>query len=247
MRFEVYFNSNDNKLPKDYRRLLTSFLKKSFEISNKKFYENNYINVNNKLKNFCYSIYIPNAIYNKDYIELVNSGFKMIFSTSSSIDGINFYNAMLKMKNKVYKYKEIEMIPYKFTMLKETLITSNCAIFSTMSPIIIRDHNHDNSKTWFYSFDETKGKEVFLRNLKYQLSELNDIIEEDLNEIEVEVIKNKVNKIKNYNTVMIANSCILIIKAKNYILNYIYQSGVGSNRSRGFGLLEIEKKELINE
>ncbi len=59
MRFEVIFELPDKRLPTDYRRMFVSFLKKAFEESNSRYFERQYLAEKTKMKNFVFSIYLP--------------------------------------------------------------------------------------------------------------------------------------------------------------------------------------------
>src|SRR5699024_5222476 len=119
------------------------------------------------------------------------------FSTSDMNEGIFFYNAVLANKRKPYEIKNNAITINRVNMNKEKVITNNYAIYSTMSPIVARQHNEDNKKTWYYSLDEEKGREIFKENLKYQL--LDNFGEErklDIEEVDFQVLRNKEVKVK---------------------------------------------------
>ena len=61
----------------------------------------------------------------------------------------------------------------------------------------------------------------------------------DINEVEFEVLANKEVKVKHYGIEVLANICKLKFKAKPYILDYLYKAGIGSQRSTGFGMIDL--------
>ena len=125
-------------------------------------------------------------------------------------------------------------------MNKERLIINNYAVYSSMSPIVVREHTGDNKKTWYYSLNEEKGREIFKKNLKYQL--LERFSEEgilDIEEVDFQVLGNKEVKVKHYGIEVLSNICKVKVQAKPYIVDYIYKSGVGSRKSVGFGMLDL--------
>jgi CRISPR-associated endoribonuclease Cas6 len=122
----------------------------------------------------------------------------------------------------------------------EKVITNDYATYRSMSPVVVREHKGDNDKTWYHSLNEEKGREIFMKNLKYQL--LDTFGEErklDIDEIEFQVIGNKEVKVKHYGIEVLSNICKLRICAKPYILDYLYKSGIGSRKSSGFGMLDL--------
>ena len=109
-----------------------------------------------------------------------------------------------------------------------------------MSPISVREHFGDNKQTWYHSLNEEAGQEIFLNNLKYQLkNEYGEDKALDIKEVQFEVIANKVVKVKNYGIEVVGNICHIKIYAKPYILDYLYKAGIGSQRSTGFGMVDL--------
>jgi CRISPR-associated endoribonuclease Cas6 len=128
----------------------------------------------------------------------------------------------------------------RINLVKEKTICADEVIYKSMSPIVVRSHSGDNKKTWYYSLNDKKGEEVFLSNLKYQLK---DAFGEDrildFEELEIEVLHNKEVKVKNYGIEVLGNVCRLKIKGKPYILDYLYKAGIGSQKSSGFGMVDL--------
>lgn len=125
-------------------------------------------------------------------------------------------------------------------MNREKTIADDYAVFSTMSPIVVRDHRGDNEKTWYYSLNEEEGKEIFIKILRYQL--LDSFGEErrlDIEEVKFQVLRSKEVKVKHYGIEILSNICTLKINAKPYILDHLYKSGIGSKKSGGFGMVDL--------
>ena len=162
------------------------------------------------------------------------------FSTHDVKDAIMFYNAFLQNKGLEYPIKNNTIKLNRISLNKEKTITSDEAIYKTLSPISVREHYGDNKKTWYHSLNDKKGQEIFMDNLKYQLK--NEFGEErilDIEEIELEVLSNKEVKVKHYGIEVLGNISHLKIMAKPYILDYIYKAGIGSQRNAGFGMVDL--------
>lgn len=246
MRFEVIFELPDKRLPTDYRRMFVSFLKKAFEESNSRYFERQYLAEKTKMKNFVFSIYLPEFEKIQEEIIVGEQWLKMFFSSSDESDGLNFYNAVLRMKNKEYFYKQYRIIPTRIRLLQEKIIRDEKAVFKSLSPIVVREHSGDNKKTWFHSLGTEEGRTIFSENLKNQLKRaFSDEHNADFEQLRCEVIQSREIKMKHYRVVIAANSAIFSVEAKPYVLEYLYKSGVGANRSRGFGMLDIieERRE----
>lgn len=241
MRYNVELALSNKNISKDKNRIILSFLKHIYEDYDKNYYESLYKNEENKVKNFTFSLYMPNCKFTREEIIIPEKKIILNFSTADMKDGIFFYNAILANRGKPYNIKENFLTVCKISMNKEKPITNDYAIYSTMSPIVIREHKGDNKKTWYYSLNEEEGKEIFISNLKYQL--LDNFGEErklDIEEIKVEVLgRSKEVKVKHYGIEVLSNICKIKVQAKPYILDYIYKVGIGSRKSSGFGMINL--------
>ncbi len=174
---------------------------------------------------------MPNCEFTKEEIVIPDKKIILNFSTDDMKDGISFYNAALFNKGKKYNIKSNSITISRINMNREKVITNDHAIYSTMSPIVVRDHRGDNTKTWYYSLNEARGQEVFIQNLRYQL--LDSFGEErrlDIEEVKFQVLRNKEVKIKHYGIEILSNICMLKIHAKPYILDHLYKTGIGSKK-----------------
>lgn len=63
---------------------------------------------------------------------------------------------------------------------------------------------------------------------------------DDLTDLKVNIYEDhKEVRVKNYGIALLSNIAKLEIKAKPYILDYIYKAGIGSKRGCGFGMVDI--------
>jgi CRISPR-associated endoribonuclease Cas6 len=240
MRFKVELILEDKAIPKDKNRIFLSLIKHNYMSYDKDYYEDLYEVNTNKRKKFTFSLYMANCVFTRDEIIIPEKKIIMNFSTNDMRDGIIFYNSFLQNKNKVYPIKNNNLRINKIYLNNEKAIMDNQIEFVTMSPISIREHKGDNKKTWYHSLNNEKGKEILLNNLNHQL--LNEFGESrilDFKEIEIDILTNKEVKVKNYDIEVLANICKLKVKAKPYILDYLYKAGIGSQRSSGFGMVDL--------
>lgn len=240
MRYNVELILSNENIPKDKNRIIISFLKHIYESYDKAYYASLYENEINKSKSFTFSLYMPNCEFTREEIIIPDKKLILNFSTADMRDGILFYNSVLTNKGKPYQVKDNSITINRINMKKEKIITNDYAVYSSMSPIVVREHKGDNGKTWYYSLDEEKGKEIFINNLKYQL--LDSFGEErrlDIEEVDFQVLSNKEVKVKHYEIEVLSNICRIKVQAKPYILDFIYKSGIGSRRNSGFGMLDL--------
>lgn len=240
MRFNVELLLDHEIIPKDKNRVILSLIKHSFSSYDKDYYIELYKATPNKIKSFTFALYMENCRFLRDEIIIPEKKIILNFSTHDVRDGIMFYNAFLKNKGLEYPIKNNSIKVNRINLNKEKTIKENGAIYKTLSPISVREHFGDNKKTWYHSLNNTKGREVFIKNLKYQLiDEFGEDRILDIEEIEFEVLSNKEVKVKNYGIEVLGNIGYLKIKGKPYILDYLYKAGIGSQRSTGFGMVDL--------
>lgn len=239
MRFDVNITLSNKEIPKDKNRMFLSYIKHNLSKNNKKCFELLYGEGVTNRKSFAMASYLPGAIFNENTITIPNKKIKLTISIVDMELGVEIFNSMMGSVNNTYKYKDCELTTTNVKLVREKRIENSTEIFKTLSPIVVRDHEKETNKDWFYDLSDPKGQEIFVRNLKYQLEEEMPESKYFLNELEVEVLKNKKTVAKNYGINVQCNLCVLKINAKSEVLEHIYKSGVGSYKSQGFGLLDI--------
>lgn len=240
MRFNVELLLDNEIIPKDKNRIIISLLKHNFSSYDKEYYSKQYEDKQNKSKSFTFSLYMGSCKFLREEIVIPEKKIILNFSTYDMEDGIIFYNAFLKNKGLKYPIKNNTMKINKISLNKEKLITDDEAAFKTLSPIVSREHNGNNNKTWYHSLNEEKGRQVFIKNVKYQLQDVfGESRKLDFEEIEFQLIKNKDVKIKNYGIEVLGNIAVFKLRSKPYILDYLYKSGAGSQRNGGFGMIDL--------
>ena len=240
MRFSVELLLDSEKIPKDKNRMILSLLKHSFSKYDKDYYYQLYEQSQNKMKSFTFSLYMGHCQFLRDEIIVPNKKIILNYSTYDMKDGIMFYNSFLKNKGVKYPIKDNSLTINRINLIKEKLIMENEVIFKTLSPISVRQHNGDNKTTWYHSLSGKNGQEVFMNNLRYQLfNHFGQGIKYDIEKVDFQVIANKEVKVKHYDIEVLANICKLKIKGKPYILDFLYKGGIGSQRSTGFGMVDL--------
>lgn len=106
MKLILDFKTKDKYIPKNYRSFILSFFKYTLKEYNSDIYEK-YYSDKYHVKDFCFSIYLKNAIFNKDRISIDNS-IGLTISILNFADAVDFYNALShilvtgKKKNKIF-------------------------------------------------------------------------------------------------------------------------------------------------
>lgn len=241
MRFSVELLLENEIIPKDKNRIILSLLKNCFSSYSEEYYENLYQNTNNKIKDFTFSLYLGGCKFLREEILIPGKKIILNFSAYSFEDGIMFYNSFLCNKGKRYPLKNNTIMIGKINLVKEKTIYSNEIIFKTMSPIVVREHNGNNGKTWYHSLSSEEGRAIFIENLRYQLKDVfGERVTYDFKDIEINISNdNKEVKVKNYGIEVLSNIAKIKIKSQPYILDYLYKAGIGSKRGSGFGMVDI--------
>ena len=105
-----------------------------------------------------------------------------------------------------------------------------------LSPLAVRSVN--NGKSYYYSCDE----EQFIPKLKDNIVTMLETftgVEKEKIPMQIDAIKTKKTVTYAFGSNITANLGIYKISSDPIFLNYLYQLGIGSRRSEGFGMFEI--------
>lgn len=247
-RFILEFTLEKPEFPIEYRKAILSFIKKSLSECNKGKYYNNYFR-DTIQKDYCFSVELPKPKYNKEKIELANNIVKVKFSVDDrNKTELILFSAFIAQKGKNFKLENNNsMILKSIKKLGEKNIVNNRAIFKTSkgSAICVREHNKEKNIDKYYTYNENEFKEKFHRVLENQLK--NIASKEDISNIIVNPIQCRKSVIKHYGIYIDGNIGIFEIIAKPYILQYLYNVGIGSRKSAGFGMLDLITNDLTGE
>lgn len=242
MRFCVELGIKNPYITKEKNKMIMHIMKLLFENVDSKKYMQLYEDEENKEKNFTFSTYLGRGVkFNRENIFVPEQKILLNFSTSDVSEGILFYNSFVENIGLEIPIEDNLVTIESIREGNVGLIEEN-VIFSTNSPIVVRQHDGDNNETWYHDLNTKEGYEIFIENLRWQLrNNLKNVKENDIEDVKVKILENKIVKIKHYGIVIPSNLALINITAKAYIIDYLYKSGVGSRRSQGFGYLNIEQ------
>ena len=118
----------------------------------------------------------------------------------------------------------------------EKQIDTEEIIIKFMSPLVVRSHSKD--KDYYYSYNDEQFKDVLKINIKQQLR-ITNISEELVDKLEINAIKPKKVIVKFYEKKIETSTGIFKISGDKELLKYLYDAGIGSKRSSGFGMFQI--------
>lgn len=241
MRFHFTFELENENIEVDYRRKFVSYIKYCIKDNSNELFEELYGEGKNTNKDFTISFYFfPDTNINKDTIYVKSKRIIMKVSTPDTYIGIQIYNALCKQKLVWYKISNNAIRLLKINIEKEKVITQKSVVFNAIAPIIIRDHRKETGKDWFYTFEDENAVDILKRNLKNELKEkFNRNIDYDIEQLQIEFLKMKKVIIKNYGLKIQCSIGTFKMEGESYLLQCLYQRGIGSKRSLGFGYLEL--------
>ena len=235
MRFYLTFELEKSSLPKDYRRIILSYIKKSLtEILDGRYYSQYF--KDNIQKDFCFSLKLPKAKFTKDEIILEDNSIKVLFTSDDR------QQAFMKQKNKKFLITNQNSITLKqIHQQREQKITSSKVIFKTYG-LCIRDHNKETNKDNHYVYSDEKFNEQLKVVLKNQISQTGfskDIVDS----IKFSPINCKKVLVKHYDTYVDTTVGSFLLEGNPLLLQYLYDVGMGS-RNTMFGYLDLLTQDL---
>ena len=240
LRIDIQPVSKDRvEIPKAYRNNLLSLFKHLFNLGNEKFFNDYYGNkLENKMKPFTFTTYLPD-IYNKEGSRNITLS-KGYFSIFVSTNDFNFLGVLITGLNSLKGFTPfsfpIKLLNYSF--LPERVDFDSVVTYKTLSPIVVTKYENRKSKG-YYKFNEKGFIEGLKESIKVANSKVYSINEKAFDDIIIETsgMKNVYIHFKEH--IINCNSGYIRVTANPIIQKFIYDIGVGSRRSQGFGMLEV--------
>ena len=236
MRFKLYFTLEKPQIPIQYRKSIISFFKHCLINYNETYYKKYYNEKDTIIKNYSFSAYYKQLQIQEENIILRDKNIELNITTSDYETGIILYNAFNKQKYKKYPLHNNSIALQNITMMSEKEITTEKLIIKFQSPLCVR--NRKDNKDYYYSYQSEKFEEVLKMNIKEQLK-ITDMPENIVDTFEITPINAKKVIIKFYEKCLECSTGEFEIRGEKELLTYLYQAGMGSKHSAGFGMLQI--------
>ena len=250
MRIKFGFVSYYETIPIIYRKGVLSILKKAFEGVSLEIYETFYSK--NVVKPFTFSVYIPEAKFIEDRIELGKSKEIFLnFSTCYTDIGLMFYNGMVKNRNFRFQYLKDEnglnLILKNVILKREFRIKSDKVLFKTLSPLLVRKHTKGHKQKDEYLLLNKENLEEFENQMNVNMEPVFKAFMGKVYPLKIYIekegdIKNvpiKISDTKGNYGYAEGNIGKFLIEGHPDALDFIYKVGLGARRSYGFGMLEV--------
>lgn len=236
MRFKLFFTLESPEISIQYRKSIISFFKHCLSTYDEKYYNKFYNEKDPIIKNYSFSTYFKNQKIEEEKIIVEDKKFELNVTTSDYETGIILYNSFNRQKYKQYPLTNNFMTLQNIVMIMEKEITSESIIIKFQSPLCVR--YRENKKDYYYSYTDEKFEEILKINIKEQLK-ATDISEEVVNTLKIKPINAKKVLIKFYEKCLECSTGIFELKGNKELLKYLYQSGLGSKHSAGFGMFQV--------
>ena len=252
MRFKVLLRPNSKSLLIDwnYQQRLAAFIYNCLQKGNPSYAKdlhNGTMRVDNKpIKPFVFSwLNFPSGVKTTSSGLIPNVGLVEFFIASPDMQFVEalvngLHGETLELgKETDYGVRTVELQPVP-------IFTDGKMVFRTMSPVVApwienpADKDHRVKKVFLLPGDP-RFIRVLQKNLsrKYQML-YNELLSEDVDLIldhDFEGMKSKLVRFKK--SCIKAFSIQLSINAPGKVLNLVYQAGLGSYNSQGFGMMEV--------
>ena len=236
MRFKLYFKLEKEEIPIQYRKTIISYFKHSLEEYNQKYYQKYYNGKDPIIKQYAFSAYYKQQKIEKDKIILEDQRLEINITTSDYETGIILYNSFNKQKHKKYSLNNNSMTLENITTANEKEITTEKISVKFQAPLCVR--LRENSKDYYYSYENEKFEETLKINIKEQLK-ITNMPTEIVDTFTIKPIKAKKVLIKFYEKCIECSTGTFELSGNKELLKYLYKSGIGSKHSAGFGMFQI--------
>lgn len=236
MRFKLYFTLENLQFPIQYRKSIISFFKHCLINYNEEYYKKYYNQKDTIMKNYAFSTYYKQIQIDQEKIILKENKFELNVTTSDYETGIILYNAFNQQKYKEYPLNNNKMILQNITMMPEKQITTEKITIKFQAPLCVR--SRIDNKDYYYSYQSKEFQDILKINIREQIK-MTNISKDAIDTFEIELINAKKVMIKFYEKCLECSTGVFEISGKKELLTYLYQAGMGSKHSAGFGMFQI--------
>ena len=238
MRFKFLFTLANEKFPIQYRKSIMSFIKMSLQGYDEEAFNNLYHEKDPIVKPYTFAVFFKNPKFEGDSIILEDKKIELNFSIQDYNIAINIYNSFNHQLHRAFPLAQNFMTLQKISIIPEKQIKTDEIIVKFMSPLVVREHNSETKKDYYYSFQHEKFEEILKINIREEIK--NTGIPEKLVEtFSIEAVNAKKTVVKFYEKQIEASLGIYKLKGSPELLDYLYKAGISSKRSSGFGMFTI--------
>ncbi len=236
MRFKLNLDLENEFLPIQYRKSVISFIKLSLLEYNEQYYKKYYNNKDTIIKPYTFAIFFRNPKFKDEKIIIEDKRIELNISIAEYETSIILYNAFNHQKNKKFSLDKNSWTLKNINMSLEKKLETEEITIKFMSPLVVR--SRVEGKDYYYSYNNNKFKDILKINISQQLK-ITDIPEELVETFDIVAIQPKKVIVKFYEKKIETSTGIFKISGNKQLLKYLYDAGMGSKRSSGFGMFQI--------
>ncbi len=236
MRIKLKFKLDKNEISKEYRKAFMSFLKFGLtNLNDSKFY-NVFYGDNIKNKEITFSVKLIEPKFEGNIITLGSNILEINISTSNLKKALILNNAFTKMLHKkISLSSENSWQLFSINVYDCKKINTEEILIKMQSPLCIREHKKAESD-YYYSIANESFIEKATTILKEQIK--NELGEEP-EEFIIRKCEARKTVIKHYKQNLECSIGTFILKSDKKTLQHLYDNGMGSRKSAGFGMFEV--------
>lgn len=236
MRLKLNFDLENESLPIQYRKSVMSFIKLSLSEYDEQYYKKYYNDKDTIMKPYTFAMFFRNPKFENDRIIIKDKRLELNISIADYETSIILYNAFNHQKNKKFSLDKNSWTLKNINMSLDKKIDTEEITIKFMSPVVVRSHLEN--KDYYYSYNAEEFKNVLKINIKQQLK-ITDIPINLVDSFDIVAIDPKKIIVKFYEKKIETTSGIFKISGDKQLLKYLYDAGMGSKRSSGFGMFQI--------
>ncbi len=224
-------------LPVELERAMVSFLKASLQKESQELYEKLFRPGEAVLKSYCFSYYLPQAVFEKEVIRLGVPEFTVFFSDADIEELLCFYNGFLKMKFMKYPLHGNSMCLTYVSILPLKSIREDTVIIKMLSPLLVREHDRERNKDRYCLFDEAGFSDTLKENTRYFVKQMGYGF--SVENFSIKPLKAKKVVVPAFGKLVDGNLGVYQLTGAPGLLNLLLSAGLGSRRSEGHGKFQV--------
>lgn len=236
MRLRIELQTNKGEISVDYRYACISYIKHLLD----KHYEEKYLEMYERsvMKTMTFNLFIPEAKIVVNKIKF--NGNKLYLNISSCDDQLVFmlYNSVLAEKNMEYPFPDsLSLKTMNVSIIEQKRIESDSVKIKMIAPLLVRKHSSDSNIDEYLTPNDGQFKEYFDISINNLLASM----EMPPAHIDIEAIDFKTTSVLLKGKYYRASFGKFILSGDKEILQILYSGGIGSRRSQGFGMFDVEE------
>ncbi|MCL1982750.1 MAG: CRISPR-associated endoribonuclease Cas6 [Clostridiales bacterium] len=237
MRMRLKFNIAEPELDADFRVYFVSFFKKALtEYRDGRLYDIYYAPA--AQKPFTFAPILFGAQFDKDKLDVSKQRIDVVWSTGDSAAGIDFYNAFHKQLRKDFLLPDSNaMCLQKIVLEHEQNVDSDKISIHFLSPLCLRNHDKNSNKDMYLSSERAGFHQLCREIVSNQVK--GTLTERSLENFTIQPVQARKTVIRYHKGMIEASSGYFRLEGDPALLSFLYQYGIGSRRSAGFGCFNI--------